>query len=495
MPRPQKFLAFDLGAESGRALLGELDGARLNVREVSRFPNRMLELGGHRFWNIWRLLDEVKAGMQTCAEEQPASIGIDTWGVDFGLLAADGTLLGLPYSYRDKRTTGAMQQFLRLVPKRRVYELTGIQFLPINTLFQLYSMWRDHSPLLKVATDLLFMPDLFNYLLTGRKATEFTIATTSQLYNPARRTWAAELLKAIGLPKGLMQDAVQPGTAIGPLLSSVATETGLKRSRVVATASHDTAAAVAAVPAEGDAWMFISAGTWSLVGVEVERPITNDLALKHNCTNEGGVGGRFRFLKNVTGFWLLQELARSWGGVAEHGALVQEAAEAKPLRTLLDPDAACFRAPEDMAQAIAGYCRRTRQLVPRNRAEQVRVVLESLALKYRSVRDELKKVTGKKLERVHIVGGGARNWLLCQMTADALGLPVYAGPAEATAIGNIMVQAMGLGFVKSLEDIRDVVRRSCEVEVYEPQDPARWDKAYDEFRRALRWRPRDNWKD
>jgi len=481
MARLQKFLAFDLGAESGRAVLGELDGGRLNVREVSRFPNRMLELGGHRFWNAWRLLDEVKAGMQACSDEAPVSVGIDTWGVDFGLLAADDTLLGLPHSYRDKRTTGAMQRFLRLVPKRRIYEQTGIQFLPINTLYQLYSMRRDRSPLLKAASDLLFMPDFFNYLLTGRKATEFTIATTSQLYNPARRAWASELFKAMEIPRSLMQDVVQPGTAIGPLLPSVASETGLKRSRVVATASHDTAAAVAAVPAEGDAWMFISAGTWSLVGVETDKPLVSSAALRHNFTNEGGVGGRLRFLKNVTGFWLLQELVRSWGEAAEYGALVQEAAEAEPLRALLDPDAACFRAPEDMARAIAGHCRRTRQSVPRNRAEQVRVVLESLALKYRSVRDELEMVTGKKLERVHIVGGGARNWLLCQMTADALGLPVHAGPAEATAVGNILVQAMAAGKLSSPEEMRAVVRESFKVKQYQPKSSKNWDAAFERF--------------
>jgi rhamnulokinase len=259
-------------------MLGELDGRRLSVREVGRFPNRMLELNGNLFWDIWHLLREVKEGMRACASEEPASVGIDTWGVDFGLLASDGTLLGLPYSYRDGRTEGAITRFHRLVSRRRVYELTGIQFLPINTLYQLYSMKRDRSPLLDVATDLLFMPDLFSYLLTERRATEFTIATTSQLYNSSRKRWAAELLKPVGLSGRVMQGIVQPGTEIGPLSPSVAAEVGLKRTRVVATASHDTAAAVAAVPAEGNAWMFISAGTWSLVGVETEKPITTAAA-------------------------------------------------------------------------------------------------------------------------------------------------------------------------------------------------------------------------
>jgi rhamnulokinase len=462
-------------------MLGELAGRKLKVREVSRFPNRILGLNGHLFWDVWRLLDEVKAGLQACVGEEPTSIGIDTWGVDFGLLASDGALLGLPYSYRDSRTTGAMARFLKLVPKRRVYEMTGIQFLPINTLYQLYSMRRDRSPLLDVAGDLLFMPDLLVYLLTGRKATEFTIATTSQLYIPVRQEWAAELFRPLGLSKGLMQDVVQPGTEVGPLLPSVASEVGLRRTRVVATASHDTAAAVAAVPAEGDAWMFISAGTWSLVGVETELPIMTSAALRYNFTNEGGVGGRFRFLKNVTGFWLLQQLMSSWGETAEYSTLVKAAAETVPLRTVIDPDASSFRRPKDMEKAIADCCRRTRQPVPRSRAEQARAVLESLALKYRIVRNELEKVTGRKLERVHIVGGGARNWLLCQMTADALGLPVYAGPAEAAAMGNIMVQAMAAGLVSTLEGIRAVVRDSCKVRQYQPRPSQNWDAAFERF--------------
>jgi len=463
-------------------MLGELDGRRLGVRELSRFPNRILELNGHLFWDVWHLLDEVKNGLRACAAEEPTSVGIDTWGVDFGLLASDGTLLGLPYSYRDGRTDGAMSRFRRLVPKRRVYELTGIQFLPINTLYQLYSMKRDRSPLLDVATDLLFMPDLFNHLLTGRKATEFTIATTSQLYNPSKQEWSAELLKALGLPKRVMQDIVQPGTEVGPLSSPVAAEVGLKRARVVATASHDTASAVAAVPVEAEAWMFISAGTWSLVGVETEKPITTAAALRHNFTNEGGVGGRFRFLKNVTGFWLLQQLVKSWGEAAEYGSLVKEAAEAKPLNAVFDPDADCFRAPEDMGKALVEYCRSARQRPPRTRAEQVRAVLESLALKYRLVRDELEKVTGREIERVHIVGGGAHNSLLCQMTADALGLPVHAGPAEATAVGNILVQAMAAGLVSSLEEMRTIVRESFRVRQYEPGPTKEWDAAYERFR-------------
>jgi len=467
-------------------MMGELDDGRLGLRDVSRFPNRMLELNGHLFWDVWHLLSEVKSAMKACAEEQPISIGVDTWGVDFGLLAPDGTLLGLPYSYRDNRTAGAMSLFHRLVPRQRTFELTGIQFLPINTLYQLYSMKRDKSPLLDVAFNLLFMPDLLVYLLTGRKATEFTIATTSQLYNPTKQAWSAELLRALGLPRPFMQDIVQPGTEMGPLVPSVASEVGLKTTRVVATASHDTAAAVAAVPAEGTGWMFISAGTWSLVGVETETPIATSAALRHNFTNEGGVGGRFRFLKNVTGFWLLQQLVRSWREPAEYGALVKEAAEAQPLGVVLDPDAACLRAPGDMGTALVEFCRGTGQRAPRTRAGQVRAILEGLALKYRRVRDELEQVTGRRLDRVHVVGGGARNWLLCQMTADALGLPVFAGPAEATSVGNIMVQAMAAGLVSSLEEIRAVVRESSAVRRFRPRPSKEWDAAYKRFSGIVR---------
>jgi rhamnulokinase len=479
-----RFLAFDLGAQSGRALLGTLDQGVLLTEEMARFPNRTVSVHGHQYWDIWHLYDQMKRALATCAEQESGrilSLGVDTWGVDFGLIARDGSVLGLPCTYRDPRTKGVMSKFLKRVRRERIYELTGIQFLPINTLYQLYAMKLEKSPVLEAADSLLFMPDLFNYLLTGAKVTEYTVATTSQLYDSLKREWCGELFEALGVPASLMRDVAGPGSEVGRLDRKVCEETGFPNCRVMAPASHDTAAAVAAVPARGDDWMFISSGTWSLVGIEVPKPNRSEAARRLNFTNEGGVGGTYRLLKNITGLWLLQQLARSWGETAAYGALVKEAAEAAPLRAILDPDASSFRCPDDMGKAIAEYCRRTRQPVPRSRAEHVRSVLESLALKYRTVRDELEKVTGKKLERVHIVGGGACNGLLCQMTADALGLPVYAGPAEATAIGNIMVQAMAAGLVSSLEEIRTIVRESFEVRQYKPRPAKEWDASYERF--------------
>ncbi len=477
------FLAFDLGAESGRTVAGTLKGGLLAVEELHRFPNRPVRVNGHWRWNIWHLFAEIKRGMAIAAGRgiKPDSISIDTWGVDFALLAKDGSVLGLPYSYRDARTRGAMPAFSRLVPKRRIYELTGIQFLPINTLYQLFAMAKARSPLLDVAADLLFMPDLFNFLLTGRKQTEFTFATTSQLYNPFKRKWSTELLRAAGVPRRLMQDVVEPGTIVGRLLPDVCAETGLRACPVVATASHDTAAAVAAVPAQGLDWAYISSGTWSLVGVEAGSPNTSPAALRYNFTSEGGVCGTFRLLRNVTGLWLLRRCMDEWPRVS-YDSLLRSAARRPLPNAFIDPDAAQFIHPKSMTSAIAGYCRRTRQPVPDTPAAFAGVILASLAFKYRLVLDRLRSFHQEPVNRVHVVGGGSRNKLLCQMTADALGLPVLAGPAEATAIGNIMVQALALGRVSSLEEIRSVVRNSSQPVVYQPRPSPYWDRAYERFR-------------
>jgi rhamnulokinase len=477
-------LAFDLGAESGRAVLGTLSNGRLDIAELHRFPNRMVRVGGHVYWDLWNLLADVRSGLAIAAGRvgtSLASVGIDTWGVDFGLLASDGSVLGLPYSYRDPRTDGVLTSVLRRVAKERIYNATGIQFLPINTLYQLYSMVRDKSPQLAAASDLLFMPDLINYLLTGEKVTEFTIATTSQLFDTTHGQWATGLFRDLGLPRRLMQDAVAPGTRVGHLCPEVCAETGAGKVPVIATASHDTAAAVAAIPAEGDDWVFVSAGTWSLVGTEVPKPVKSRDALRYNFTNEGGVGGRYRLLKNVTGFWLLQGLLRSWRSRPDFAGLTSAAAAVRPLRSIVDPDGAGFRDPADMAGAIAAFCRKTKQPVPRTRAEFARCVFDSLALKYRLVIEELKQVCARPLHRVHIVGGGSRNRLLCQLAADATGLPVLAGPAEATAIGNILVQALGHGRVSSLSEIRRIVARSFETERFSPNATPEWDRAYERF--------------
>jgi rhamnulokinase len=480
-------LAFDLGAESGRAVLGALEAGRLTIHEVRRFPNTPLPLAGHIHWNVYALFDEMKAAMRDAAAAigaRPASVGVDTWGVDFGLLDRDGDLLGLPFCYRDHRTAGAMEEYLKLVPREALYEATGTQFMPFNTLFQVYAMVRERSPLLDAAADLLFMPDLFNYLLTGTKAAEFTIASTSQMLDPRTAAWVPGLFQAMGLSKPLLRPVIAPGTVLGPLRAEVVSATGYRDVPAVATAGHDTAAAVAAVPAEGDDWAYISSGTWSLVGIESPSPIITPRSLASNFTNEGGVGGTVRFLKNVTGLWLVQGCRRAWAarGPVSYEELARSAATARPFAALVDPDDPAFLNPPDMPEAIAAYCRRTGQEPPETPAELVRSLFESLALKYRFVIEELGTILGRPISRVHVIGGGSRNDLLCRFTADATGLPVVAGPAEATAVGNILVQAMALGRLASPAGIRAIVRGSFELKTYAPDRTAAWDAAYDRFR-------------
>ena len=494
MPRTSSaanILAFDLGAESGRAVLGTLDGGRLSVHEVRRFPNTPLPLAGHIHWNVYALLDEMKAAMRDAAAStgvRPDSLGVDTWGVDFGLLAKDGGLLGLPFCYRDHRNAGAMEDYFKLVPRTELYQATGIQFLPFNTLFQLYAMVRDRSPQLEAAADLLFMPDLFHYLLTGRKATEFTIASTSQFLDPRTRNWIPGLFQAMGFSRRILQDIVEPGTVLGPLSDKLIAETGYRDVPVIATAGHDTASAVAAVPAEGGNWAYISSGTWSLVGVEETAPVISPASLRANFTNEGGVGRTVRFLKNVTGLWLIQGCRRAWSadGAVSYEELAAAADDAPHFAALIDPDDPGFLNPPDMPEAVAAYCRRTGQAVPPTRAAIVRAILESLALKYRFVLDQLRAVLGHPIEKLHVIGGGARNALLCQLTADATGLPVVAGPAEATAVGNILVQAMALGLVSSRAGMRRIIRESFPLETYSPSGPHdEWDAAYARFGQIL----------
>ena len=487
---PAHFLAFDLGAESGRAVLGTLDGRRLSVHEVRRFPNTPLALSGHIHWNVYALFDEMKTAMREGAAAtgaRPESVGVDTWGVDFGLLARDGNLLGLPFCYRDHRNIGAMEDYFKLVPRSALYEATGIQFMPFNTLFQVYAMVREKSPLLDAAADLLFMPDLFNYLLTRKKTAEFTIATTSQILDPRTKAWIPGLFQAMGLSKKLLQNIIEPGTILGPLTEEVARETGFFGVPVVATAGHDTAAAVAAVPAEGRNWAYISSGTWSLVGVEENAPIISAKSLESNFTNEGGVDGTIRFLKNVAGLWLVQGCRKAWAkdGLLSYEELVQAAADARAFTAFIDPDNRDFLNPPDMPEALTAYCRKTGQKVPESRAAVVRSLFESLALKYRTVIDQLRLVLGHPIEKIHIIGGGSRNELLCQFTADATGLPVVAGPAEATAVGNILVQAMAMGRVSSLAEMRAIIRESFELRTYEPADTAAWDAASARFRDVL----------
>jgi rhamnulokinase len=483
------FLAFDLGAESGRTILGTLEDSKIVTRELTRFPNGPVRLAGHLHWNLLGLFEDIKKGLMACASEAgaPESVAVDTWGVDFGLLAKDGSVLGFPYAYRDEHTQGMMREFFRRVPKDKVYERTGIQFLPFNSLFQLFAMVRRRSSLLECARDLLFMPDLFSYLLSGEKANEFTIASTSQLMDMQRRVWSSELMAALGVPMSVLQRVLPPGSVIGQLSPSVAEEVGLPETRVIATASHDTAAAIAAIPAAGENWAYISSGTWSLMGVELAEPIITPAALKANFTNEGGVGETIRFLKNIAGLWLLQQSRKEWSKEKDlsYAELTGLAWGARPFLSLVNPDWPEFLNPPSMPDAIRRFCLLTDQRAPSDPAEFARCILESLALKYRFTLDQLRRLTDRPIEAIHVIGGGSRNELLCQFTADATGLPVIAGPAEATATGNIMVQAMGLGYVSSLAEIRSIIRRSVELKMYTPEARADWEGVSGRFRKLV----------
>ena len=483
----QTFLAFDLGAETGRAILGQLDSrGRLEIKEIHRFPNGIANVLGNLHWDVLRLYRETVTALEICATHhgtRPASIGVDTWGLDFALLDERGHLLGNPFAYRDPRTDGIMEEVFQHVSRERMYELTGIQLMPMNTVFQLYAMVRDGSPQLEVARDLLFIPDLLNYFLTGTKKSEYTFATTSQLLSPGTRTWQKEIFQRLGIPLSLMQEIVDPGTLLGELTEPLGKHTGLGPVPVIAVASHDTASAVAAVPASGEDIAYISSGTWSLVGIESPEPIINQKSLTHNFTNEGGVGNRVRFLKNVMGLWLLQECRRAWAREQDHSyeQLVQEAEHAPHFRSLIDPDCLDFLTPPDMTRAIADFCTCTSQPVPETRGQYVRCVLESLAFAYRRTLDQVQDVTDRRAERIHIIGGGTNNALLCQMTAHACGVPVYAGPSEATAVGNLLVQAMAFGRISSLEELRQVVRDSFGMAVYEPQECSEWEEPFARF--------------
>jgi len=482
----ERYLAFDLGASSGRAILGELgDDDELAISEVLRFPNGMVNVDGHLHWDSHRLLDDVYDGMHTCAKRgDPVSIGIDTWGVDFALLNSGGEIIGLPYAYRDKRTEGAIEGFASRMPLEHLYELTGIQVLPFDTLFQLYSMVKDKAPELDLTSNLLMIADLFNYHLTGVKASEFTIATTSHIYNPKKRRWDEEIINALEISPHIFQDIILPGNTIGELTMETQTKTGMGRVPVTSVACHDTGSAVAAVPAEGDDFAYISSGTWSLMGIESREPVINRKTLEYNITNEGGVSETYRVLKNITGLWILQECIRAWSAekVYTYNELINLAEAAERLKMVIDPDWKGFLRPSSMPEAIAEYCRATKQKAPKTHGECVRVALESLALAYRYTKAQLEDASGKEINRIYIIGGGARNSLLNQLVADATGRRVYAGPAEATAIGNLLIQAMARGRIRDLSQLRSIVRGSIDVKLYEPREPQPWDEAYIRFR-------------
>jgi rhamnulokinase len=486
MTAVKKLLAFDLGAESGRGVLGMFDGQGLGLQVVHRFPNGPVRVLEAMHWDVLGLYGEMLATLRRAAAEYGGvdSLGVDTWGVDFALLGRGGTMLGNPRHYRDPHTEGVMEAAFARVPRAEIFRQTGLQLMRFNTLFQLLALQRDRSPLLDVAERLLLMPDLFHFFFTGIPVNEFTDASTTQMLDPATRTWAHGLVHGFGLPLHLLGTIVAPGTVLGPLRSAVASDTGLRPVPVIAPASHDTGAAVAAVPAGAGTWAYISSGTWSLMGVELDRPLIDDRSLAANFTNEGGTGGTIRFLKNVMGLWLVQECRRTWerqGQAYGYDELTRLAQAAPPFVSLVDPDDASFLLPPSMPTALADYCRRTGQPAPREPGAVVRCALESLALRYHWVLGRLEELVGHRLETIHVVGGGSQNTLLCQLTADACARPVLAGPVEATAIGNVLVQAIGLGLLGSVSEAREVVRRSFELSPYAPQHPDRWHDPYERF--------------
>lgn len=480
------FLAFDIGATSGRAVLATLTNGKFEMQEIHRFPNNLLELHGKYYWDIYHLYNELKKSLSICGSQQIEldSIGIDTWGVDFGCLAQDGSLLGLPRAYRDPYTEGAPEEFFRLVPREEVYRLTGIQIMNFNSLFQLFRGQQEKFAPLVHAEEILFMPDLLSYLLTGNRVCEYTDASTSQLLNPVTKQFEASLLTAAGVSPSIVRPVVMPGTVVGELTDAIVRETGIGKVPVIAVAGHDTASAVAAVPALDQHFAYLSSGTWSLMGIETEQPIITTESYENNFTNEGGIEGTTRFLKNITGMWLLEQCRKEWeraGRTYSYPEIVQMAEQAVPFRCFVNPDDPCFANPTSMSEAIANYCKETGQTVPATDAEFIRCIFESLALRYNEVIQMLTKMAPFPIERLHVIGGGSKNRMLNQFTANAIGMPVIAGPSEATAIGNSMIQARSAGIVSSHWEMRELIAASIQTETFEPQDEATWKKVYEQY--------------
>jgi rhamnulokinase len=488
--RTPSFAAIDLGAESGRVMLGRLSDATLSLEEVHRFPNVPVHVHGSLQWDILRLWGDIKHGLASCAlraDGPLVSLGVASWGVDFGLLGRDGHLLGNPVHYRDRRTNGMMEEAFRRVPRAEIYEQTGIQLMPINTLYQLLALVVHRSPALDAAATLLTIPDLINFWLSGRAANELSNATTTQCLNPRTGDWAWDLLERLGIPKHIFGPIVRPGTVLGPLRSAVAEELGWSGGvPVIAPATHDTGSAVAAVPMQGSESIYLSSGTWSLMGVELPRPVIDERGLAYNFTNEGGAGGTFRLLRNIMGLWLVQECRRVWanrGAEYSYMDLTRMAEQSPPFASLVIAGDERFLAPGDMPSSLQAFCRETGQPVPESVGAVVRCALESLALEYRWVAERLDELTGRRSTVIHVIGGGAQNVLLNQFTADATGRTVMAGPVEATALGNVLVQAVAGGHLASLEEGRELVRRSYPVRTFEPCETEPWEEAYERYLR------------
>jgi rhamnulokinase len=491
MTTTRNYLALDLGASGGRAIIGRFDGERLALEEVHRFANGPVHLpsarGDSLHWDAPRLFVEIQEGLKkaaACCGADLASLGLDTWGVDYGLLDRNDRLVGLPYHYRDRRNDTMLDEAFRRVPRAEIFAATGIQFMQLNALYQLLAQQIEDPEVLARTRTFLMIPDLLNFWLTGQKVSERTIASTSQMLDPYRPVWATDLLDRLGIPTHFLPPVIEAGTVLGDLLPAVLEETGARGVQVVAPGTHDTASAVAAVPAESPDYAYVSSGTWSLMGVETPQPVVNEKALAFNVTNEGGVCDTIRLLKNITGLWVIQECRRAWlleSSAISWDAIVALAAAAPAFTAFIDVDAADFLQPGDMPARIRAYCARTGQSVPADRGTVARIVFESLALKYRRTLEMLDELVGHRLAVLHIMGGGTQNRLLSRLAASAIGRPVVAGPIEATAAGNLLMQMLATGAISSLAEGRAVIRRSFSTERFEPQETAAWDEANARF--------------
>ena len=484
MNKTSFFLAVDLGATSGRTILGSIENGKLTQREMTRFANPIIQQGGHFFWDIYALYNEIIRSLKTVAEEgiQLTSIGIDTWGVDFVCIGKDGGILRNPYSYRDPHTEGAMDEYFKLIPKEKVYDKTGIQFMNFNSLFQLATMRRNNDSALEAADKILFIPDALMYMLTGEAVCEYTILSTSQMLDPRTKRIDPELIGAIGLHEEQFGRYVNPSDKVGVLTPEIQKMTGVGPVPVVAVAGHDTGAAVAAVPAQNQNFAYLSCGTWSLLGIETKDAIINEKSFEYNFTNEGGIEGTTRFLKNICGMWLLERCRQEWTDApSDVNQINSDAMTAPAFRSLINPDDPRFANPESMVKAIQGFCEETNQPVPQTYQEIARCIFESLALRYRQILDYLRDLAPFPIEKLHVIGGGTHNHYLMQMAADSIGIPVITGPVEGTAIGNIMLQAKAAGLVSDMFQMRGIIADSIETRTYLPQETAVWEEPYQRF--------------
>lgn len=485
----KRVLAFDFGASSGRAILGIFDGEKIELQEVHRFSNDPVKINGTVYWDVQRLFFEIKQGILKAKEAGGFdSIGIDTWGVDFGLLRKDGTLVENPVHYRDARNDGMVEKATEYMSKERMYDITGIQFMDFNTIFQLLSLKENRPYILEEADKLLFMPDLLNYMLSGVKSTEFSIATTSQMVDLKTNNWSEEILDTFGINKNLLTDIAPTGAVIGQLSDEICEELGVPKADIVSVAAHDTQSAITATPCEFDDFAFISCGTWSLFGTEVKEPIINEASKKLNVTNEGGYDYTTAFLKNICGLWLIQESRRQWireGKEYSYAELEKLALECEPFKCFIDPDAPEFAPMGNLPRRVKEYCEKTGQYVPQTVGEIIRCIYESLALKYRYTFDGIKECTGKDYDRIHVMGGGTKDKLLLQMTAQSCNVNVYGGPIEATALGNVAIQLMSTGAIKDIKEARKIIAKGENLKLYEPKDNADWEKAYEEFKNII----------